>query len=53
MGGAKPSNDGSKIGLLGMVTVGFFWVHGGIYGTLRVQHLAPSPCQLGAWGARA
>lgn len=32
MGGSAAGTDGKKIGLLGMVTVGFFWVHGGIYG---------------------
>ncbi|KAG8457234.1 hypothetical protein KFE25_009813 [Diacronema lutheri] len=41
MGGGVARGDGRKIGLLGFVTIGFFWVHGGIYGNESLLHAAP------------
>ena len=34
-------SDGKKIGVLGMVVVGFFWVHGGIYGNEAMLMAGP------------
>ena len=35
------AKDGKKIGILGMVVVGFFWVHGGIYGNEAMLMAGP------------
>jgi len=42
MGGAHGASDGKKkIGVWGMVVVGFFWVHGGIYGNEALLMAGP------------
>jgi len=40
-GGHGSGGDGKKVGVWGMVVVGFFWVHGGIYGNEAMLMAGP------------
>mmetsp|Transcript_25278 Transcript_25278/g.69639 ORF Transcript_25278/g.69639 Transcript_25278/m.69639 type:complete len:233 (+) Transcript_25278:70-768(+) len=40
-GGGGSGGEGKKIGVWGMVVVGFFWVHGGIYGNEAMLMAGP------------